>query len=106
MTRRSRILASPGARSLRSPVGTPPNSGACDVPRIDIGRAGIAAQVDGAALVMLSVRRLGRHDLPEVKRHLLELGPADRRARFGTVLSDAAIAAYVWRIDPDQAVLI
>ena len=76
------------------------------MPRIDIGRAGIAAQVDEAALVTLSLRRLGRHDLPEVERHLLELGPADRRARFGTALSDAAIAAYAWRIDPDQAVLI
>ena len=51
-------------------------------------------------------RRLDRSNLPEVERHLLALEPADRRARFGSTFSDAAIMAYAQRIDPTQAILM
>jgi len=54
----------------------------------------------------LAVRRLGRRDLPEVERHLLALGPADRRKRFGSPADDGAVAAHVSRLDPGRAVLV
>ena len=53
-----------------------------------------------------AIRRLGRRDLPEVERHLLALGPADRRKRFLSPVDDGAIARYVARLDPDRAVLV
>jgi GNAT superfamily N-acetyltransferase len=55
--------------------------------------------IDGA-------RRLDRRDLPEVERHLLALGPADRRARFGSAFSDAAVLAYARGLDPARGVLV
>jgi pimeloyl-ACP methyl ester carboxylesterase/ribosomal protein S18 acetylase RimI-like enzyme len=66
----------------------------------------VAAQLEAAAAAALRLRRLGRHDLPEVERHLLALGPLDRHARFGSALGDAAVAAYARRIDPGRAVLV
>ena len=51
-------------------------------------------------------RRLDWRDLPAVERHLLALEPADRRARFGSTLSDAAIIAYARRIDPTRGILM
>ena len=59
--------------------------------------------LDGAAP---TVRRLNRADLPEVERHLLALGPADRRKRFGAPADDDAVAAHVSRLDPGRAVLV
>lgn len=53
----------------------------------------------------LRISRLALADLPKVERHLLTLGPADRQARFGTNLGDAAISSYARRIDPTRAVL-
>jgi ribosomal protein S18 acetylase RimI-like enzyme len=53
-----------------------------------------------------AMRRLDRRDVPEVERHLLALGPADRRKRFLWPAHDDAIAGYVARIDPDRAVLM
>jgi ribosomal protein S18 acetylase RimI-like enzyme len=53
-----------------------------------------------------AIRRLGRRDLPEVERHLLALGPADRRARFLSSADDGAIARYVARLDPGRSVLV
>jgi ribosomal protein S18 acetylase RimI-like enzyme len=98
------------------------------MPGIEVGRAGIACAEAGEGPPVvplhgsacpagqwrgpaqgpedLRVRPLGRADLPEVERHLLALGPADRRARFGLALGDAAVAAYARRIDPDRAVLV
>jgi GNAT superfamily N-acetyltransferase len=61
------------------------------------------ASAEGEALV---VRRLGRGDLPAVERHLLSLGPADRRKRFGAPADDDAVAAHVSRLDPGRAVLV
>lgn len=58
---------------------------------------------DGAAP---TVRRLGRGDLPEVERHLLALGPADRRKRFLLPADDGAIVGYVARLDPERAVVV
>jgi ribosomal protein S18 acetylase RimI-like enzyme len=52
------------------------------------------------------VRQLGASDLPAVARHLLELGPLDRGARFLGYPCDAAIAGYVRGIDPSRTVLI
>ena len=48
---------------------------------------------------------LGAGDLAELERHLVGLDPMDRHARFGSALSDSAVAAYVRRIDPARAVL-
>jgi RimJ/RimL family protein N-acetyltransferase len=53
-----------------------------------------------------AIRRLGRRDLPEVERHLLSLGPADRRKRFLSPADDGAVAGYVSRLDPGRAVLV
>jgi ribosomal protein S18 acetylase RimI-like enzyme len=53
-----------------------------------------------------AVRRLGRRDLPEVQRHLLALGSADRRKRFLSPADDGAIAGYVARLDPGRTVLV
>jgi ribosomal protein S18 acetylase RimI-like enzyme len=67
----------------------------------------VTARLDRAdAASGFVVRPLGRGDLPEVERHLLALGPADRRARFGTPLGDGAVAAYARGIDPDRALLV
>lgn len=54
----------------------------------------------------LHILRLEAHDLPAVARFFLALDPADRRARFHAAFTDAAIAAYVARIDPVQGVLL
>ncbi len=53
-----------------------------------------------------AVRRLGQRDMPEVERHLLSLGPADRRKRFLWPADDAAVARYAAALDPDRAVLV
>ncbi|WP_343895324.1 GNAT family N-acetyltransferase, partial [Craurococcus roseus] len=53
-----------------------------------------------------AVRRLGRADMPAVERHLLALGPADRRKRFLLPADDAAIGAFVARLDPGRAVVV
>jgi GNAT superfamily N-acetyltransferase len=55
--------------------------------------------IDGA-------RRLDRRDLPEMERHLLALEPADRRARFGSAFSDAAILAYARGLNPARGILV
>jgi RimJ/RimL family protein N-acetyltransferase len=52
------------------------------------------------------LRRLGRGDLPEVERHLLSLGPADRRKRFLFPAEDGFIARYAAGLDPDRMVLV
>ena len=52
------------------------------------------------------IRRLGRRDLPEVERHLLALGPADRRKRFLSPTDDGAVAGHVARLEPGRAVLV
>jgi len=44
--------------------------------------------------------------MPAVERHLLALGPADRRKRFLSPADDDAISRYVARVDPDRAVLV
>ena len=54
----------------------------------------------------LAIRRLGRRDMPAVERHLLALGPADRRKRFLSPADDGAIARYVAGINPDRAVIV
>lgn len=53
-----------------------------------------------------AIRRLGRGDMPAVERHLLALGPADRRKRFLLPADDAAIIGYVARLDPGRAVVV
>ena len=52
------------------------------------------------------LRRLGRRDLAAVERHLLSLGPADRRKRFLRPADDGAISGYVSRLDPGRVVLV
>lgn len=44
--------------------------------------------------------------MPRVERHLLALGPADRRKRFLSPFGDSAIIRYVRGIDPDDAVIV
>ena len=53
-----------------------------------------------------AVRRLGQRDMPEVERHLLSLGPADRRKRFLSPVDDGAIARYAAGLDPGRAVFV
>ena len=53
-----------------------------------------------------AIRRLGRGDMPAVERHLLALGPADRRKRFLLPADDAAIRGYVARLDPGRAAVV
>ena len=48
------------------------------------------------------IRDLAALDRPWLERHLLALGPDDRRLRFGIPISDSAIRAYVERIDFDR----
>lgn len=45
------------------------------------------------------VRELTRIDAPALARHFLALDAEDRRLRFGIALHDAAVSAYVERID-------
>jgi GNAT superfamily N-acetyltransferase len=61
------------------------------------------ASVTGDALAM---RRLDEGDLPEIERHLLDLGRFDRATRFMGAPSDAAISAYARRLDPSAAIMI
>ena len=46
-----------------------------------------------------AVQKLSSVQRPVVLRHLLTLSEDDRRLRFGTYMSDAALANYVQRID-------
>jgi RimJ/RimL family protein N-acetyltransferase len=62
--------------------------------------------LSAAAAAAPSIRRLGRGDMPEVERHLLALGPADRRRRFLSPAEDGFIARYALGLDPDRAVLV
>jgi GNAT superfamily N-acetyltransferase len=48
------------------------------------------------------VREVTRLDRPSLERHFLSLDSYDRRLRFGIPLSDAAVRAYVARIDFDR----
>jgi hypothetical protein len=68
--------------------------------------ARIPAGETAGGIAELHIRQLGANDLPAVERHLLALGPADRRARFLTYGPDKMIAAYVRRIDPSSTVLV
>nr|WP_302474165.1 GNAT family N-acetyltransferase [Roseococcus sp. MDT2-1-1] len=52
-----------------------------------------------------NVRRLAASDLSRIERHLLGLDAADRRARFGLALGDAAVHAYAQRLDLERAVV-
>jgi|tagenome__1003787_1003787.scaffolds.fasta_scaffold20282464_2 RimJ/RimL family protein N-acetyltransferase len=47
----------------------------------------------------LIVSELSSAQRPALERHFLALGAEDRRLRFGIALSDAAVRAYVARID-------
>jgi GNAT superfamily N-acetyltransferase len=47
-------------------------------------------------------KKLSSSSRDALKRHFLALGEDDRRLRFGSAVSDAAIAAYVDRIDFDR----
>ncbi len=52
------------------------------------------------------LRRLGRRDMLAVERHLLALGPADRRKRFLSPFDNGAVARYAAGLDPGRAVLV
>jgi phosphoadenosine phosphosulfate reductase len=54
----------------------------------------------------LRVRKLDPNDLPEVERHLLALGPSDRRARFLGDPTDTVVAKHARGLDPNRSVLI
>ncbi len=45
------------------------------------------------------VQKLVAFQRQEILQHLLRLPPQDRRLRFGTYMNDAAVAAYVEKID-------
>ncbi len=69
----------------------------------DVSPAATAAAAGGAPL---AVRRLGRRDMLAVERHLLALGPADRRKRFLSPFDNGAVARYAAGLDPGRAVLV
>jgi ribosomal protein S18 acetylase RimI-like enzyme len=75
-------------------------------PPSETGAAKIAVGGAGVAHAGLRIRQLGVSDLPAVEQHLLGLGPTDRRARFLSYPTDAAITSYVRGIDPSRTVLI
>jgi GNAT superfamily N-acetyltransferase len=50
-------------------------------------------------LTDILVRELSRAERPALEPHFLALGGEDRRLRFGSVFNDAALRAYVARID-------
>src|SRR5262249_55000861 len=67
----------------------------------EAGAATIPAGQTVVGLAGLRVRQLGASDLPAVERHLVQLGPLDRRARFLCYRPDAAITAtYAGSIRP------
>jgi ribosomal protein S18 acetylase RimI-like enzyme len=68
-----------------------------------VSPAATAAAAGGAPL---AVRRLGRRDMLAVERHLLALGPADRRKRFLSPFDNGAVARYAAGLDPGRAVLV
>jgi GNAT superfamily N-acetyltransferase len=47
----------------------------------------------------IHIRELSRLDRPALERHFLSLESEDRRLRFGASLNNAAVRAYVARID-------
>ena len=51
------------------------------------------------------VRELSRLERPALEPHFLALGHEDRRLRFGTAFNDAAVRAYVGRIDFERDAL-
>lgn len=53
----------------------------------------------------LDLRLLAEADRPAIERHLLALGDAGRRERFHQVCKDAAITAYVRRLDFGRMIL-
>jgi len=53
-------------------------------------------------MIPYPVSELSRINRPALERHLLALDPHDRRLRFDTPPSDAAVHAYVARIDFDR----
>jgi hypothetical protein len=52
------------------------------------------------------VREISRNELAAFETHLLALDSEDRRLRFGIPVSDAAVRAYVGRIDLDRAAVL
>jgi GNAT superfamily N-acetyltransferase len=55
--------------------------------------------------VSVPVQRLGAYARDDYARHLLALDATDRRLRFGAPIGDAAIEAYVARIDYESDVV-
>jgi GNAT superfamily N-acetyltransferase len=49
--------------------------------------------------MQILIRELTRLERPALERHFLALQAEDRRLRFGAVLNDVAVRAYVTRID-------
>jgi ribosomal protein S18 acetylase RimI-like enzyme len=79
-------------------TGFPPHAGAARTtiaaaPPIGVGHAG------------LNVRRLGAGDLPAIARHLVELSPADRVARFPCKCDDGS-GTRAGQLDPAAAILV
>lgn len=66
---------------------------------------GAAAHLNPAGAPRILIGTLSSADIPEIERHLLDLDPAGRRARFSVPVSDAVIVAYARGIDPACAVL-
>ena len=52
------------------------------------------------------VREISRAELGELEAHLLALDSDDRRLRFGVPVGDAAVRAYVARVDFDRAAVL
>lgn len=59
----------------------------------------IRERLDAARALAIPIKELVASDRALLLGHLTSLGPSDRYLRFGNPLNDAAIAAYVERID-------
>jgi GNAT superfamily N-acetyltransferase len=52
--------------------------------------------------MQILIRELSRLERPALEKHFLALGAEDRRLRFGVMLNDFAVRAYLTRIDFEQ----
>src|SRR5579859_4872772 len=71
----------------------------------DLRRRFIADTASGQNVPMIPIKELSRFEAPLLERHFLALPSEDRRLRFGAVLSDQAVCAYLRNIDYERDAL-
>jgi GNAT superfamily N-acetyltransferase len=66
---------------------------------INLWRALMRGRYSGKSRAPIMVKQLGERDRRRMLRHFMALDDSDRLLRFGTVLPDEQVAAYVGKID-------